>query len=109
MGFFDHFTVNGFVTHLELASRSDVPSLTWREVSKAFDGMRKIEQKGLQEMLSYEGWKYVVHLSTQIGMVAAIEKADTALRDIRCITDQAIKWRDEAYQRELREADEGDV
>jgi hypothetical protein len=105
MGMFDQLKVNGFISHLELALKhSDCPSVAWSHVDSALSAMRKIQAKQIETLLTYEGWKYVVHLSTQIGMVAAVVHANDALNAIRSITDQAIKWRDEAYAREVGRA-----
>jgi hypothetical protein len=104
MGLFDQLKVNGFMTHLELAVKhSDCPSISWNHVRSALTAMRKIQAKRIETLLTSQGWKYVVHLSTQLGMFAAATHADNALQDIQWITDQAIKWRDEAYARECEQ------
>lgn len=104
MGLFDHLTVNSFTTHLELAmTRSDNPTLAWHHVASALTAMRKIQSKQIETMVPYQGWKYAIHLSTQLGMLAAALHAKDALQDIDWITNQATRWRDEAFVRESKE------
>jgi hypothetical protein len=72
MGLFDQLKVNGFVTHLELAVRHfDCPSIAWNHVGKALTAMRKIKARRIETLLTCQGWKYVIHLSTQLGMLSA--------------------------------------
>jgi len=101
----DQVTVSTFVSHLEFAANQCMATqqVAWKHVSTAHEGMSKIRRKRIQTILTNEGWRYVIHLSTTIGMVAALEKVEPAFSQLQEITDQAVVWRDEAFAREMGE------
>jgi hypothetical protein len=109
MGFFTgwraQFKANALVSHLEFAVNRwpRDPVLGLNHLKAASKALTAIKSSGTHKTIAHAGWRYVVHLSTQIGMILAVQGPKEAMRDCDLIIEQAIKWRDEAYKAESGE------
>lgn len=106
MGYFrdlsNQLRINAFVDHLGLALKACQRGspLVRHHVFAAQKSLVGIRATESQSLLTYAGWRYVVHLSTQIGIFAAAERNAEVLAEIDLITSQAITYRDVAYDKE---------
>lgn len=98
----DQLKANALVSHLEFALNrwEHSPTLGLRHLRSAVKALVEVKNAGAEQALTFIGWKYVVHISTQVGMIVATAGPEDALADCKFIVDQAIKWRDEAWERE---------
>jgi hypothetical protein len=74
--------------------------ITYDLPQKAFVAVKTC---GAEQALTYTGWKYVVHIATQVGMIVATAGPEDAIQDCDFIIEHAIKWRNEAWKKETGE------
>jgi len=100
--FRDQLKANALVSQLEFARNrySSNPELGRIHLASALKALAEIKSCGAEKALTFTGWKYVVAIALELGMMIPTQDEKEMVRDLDFIIEQATIWRDEAYERE---------
>jgi hypothetical protein len=102
--FRDQLKANSLITHLEYAQNRFLfaNELGLRHVRSALKALVAIKSSFSEKELTSAGWQLVIDISSDLSITLIKHGRIDAAKDCDYITDHAVRWRNEAHERESR-------